>query len=236
MGLDVYVGSLARYYTGDWETLVQQRAREQGADSVVLRPSSPTKVPDPAEVGEMVERWREALNGVLSDYLQGEALAWDESEAAPYFTGKPDWDGYAALLLLAAYEENAETSWPQGVPRDWRRDPALQTSSAEDFRWSRYAALLAPELWLPQDFDFIFRFLELRGQEVLIGPSPLFLEQLRYLNDRTFSASQRDLARWRTGEAEAETNFEASAKHGLAVFLDLAESSVEYRLPVKLDY
>ena len=236
MGLDVYVGSLARYYTGDWETAVQQRAREQGADSVVLRPFSSGEDPNPSEVEEMVGRWQAALNEVLSDHLAGEPLSWDESGAAPYFTDKPGWTGYGALLLLAAYEENAETSLPEEVPPDWREDPALEASTAEDYRWSRYAALLAPELWLPQDFDFVFRFLELRGQEVLIGPSPLFLQQLRYLNSHTFSASPGDLARWRTGEVEAENEFEASAKYGLAVFLDLAEDSVEHRLPIKLDY
>ena len=236
MGLDVYVGSLARYYTGDWETVVQQRARERGMDSVVLRPFSSGEMPDPAEVWEMVGRWQLALNEVLSEHLHGEPLSWNESDAAPYFTEKLDWNGYGALLLLAAYEENAETSWPEEVPEDWQDDPALGVSSAEEFRWSRYAALLAPELWLPQDFDFIFRFLELRGQEMLMGPSPLLLAQLRYLNNRTFSASPEDFARWRTGEIEAGSNFEANAKYGLAVFLDLAESSVEHRLPIKLDY
>ena len=30
MGLDVYVGPLIRYYTGDWETIVQQIGRETG--------------------------------------------------------------------------------------------------------------------------------------------------------------------------------------------------------------
>ena len=69
---------------------------------------------------------------------------------------------------------------------------------------------------------------------MLIGPSPLLLEQLRYLNSRTFSASPEDLARWRTSEVEADSNFEAHAKYGLAVFLELAENSVAHRLPIKL--
>jgi hypothetical protein len=30
MGLDVYVGSLTRYYAGDWELIAQQAAREIG--------------------------------------------------------------------------------------------------------------------------------------------------------------------------------------------------------------
>jgi hypothetical protein len=30
MGLDIYVGSLTRYYRRDWETIVQQAGRELG--------------------------------------------------------------------------------------------------------------------------------------------------------------------------------------------------------------
>lgn len=30
MGLDIYVGSLTRYYSGDRETVIQQDARETG--------------------------------------------------------------------------------------------------------------------------------------------------------------------------------------------------------------
>jgi hypothetical protein len=40
MGLDVYVGSLTRYYTGDWETIVQQAGREMGLEVRVERPRS----------------------------------------------------------------------------------------------------------------------------------------------------------------------------------------------------
>ena len=33
MGLDVYVGSLIRYYTGNWETIVQQLGRDMLAET-----------------------------------------------------------------------------------------------------------------------------------------------------------------------------------------------------------
>lgn len=32
-------------------------------------------------------------------------LDWDERADASYFTDKPDWDCFGALVLLAAYEE-----------------------------------------------------------------------------------------------------------------------------------
>ena len=40
MGLDVYVGPLVRYYTGDWQTIVQQLGREAGTAVEVRRPAA----------------------------------------------------------------------------------------------------------------------------------------------------------------------------------------------------
>jgi hypothetical protein len=41
MGLDVYVGPLRRYYAGNWETILQQVAKESGIPVRVMRPSQP---------------------------------------------------------------------------------------------------------------------------------------------------------------------------------------------------
>ena len=38
MGLDVYVGPLTRYYSFEWETILQQAGREQGMDVHIVRP------------------------------------------------------------------------------------------------------------------------------------------------------------------------------------------------------
>jgi hypothetical protein len=41
MGLDVYVGSLTRYYARDWETIVQKWGRESGTRVEVLHQNEP---------------------------------------------------------------------------------------------------------------------------------------------------------------------------------------------------
>ena len=50
MGLDVYVGSLTRYYAHDWETAVQRLGCEQGIPVVIVRArlQSPDAITDPA--------------------------------------------------------------------------------------------------------------------------------------------------------------------------------------------
>jgi hypothetical protein len=41
MGLDIYVGTLTRYYEGSWETIIQQAGREAGTPVVQIRPAGP---------------------------------------------------------------------------------------------------------------------------------------------------------------------------------------------------
>src|SRR5687768_10259928 len=105
MGLDVYVGSLVRYYTGNWETIVQQLGRETGMHVEVRRPP----LPKPTLIGRLrallsphgadaavrdIERWRRQL-----EHQIGSHITWNEEPDAVYFTDKPAWDGYGALVL-----------------------------------------------------------------------------------------------------------------------------------------
>jgi hypothetical protein len=44
MGLDVYVGSLTRYYARDWETVIQKHARETGMPLEIVRANEPEDI------------------------------------------------------------------------------------------------------------------------------------------------------------------------------------------------
>ena len=51
MGLDVYVGAFTRYYSGQWETVVQSNAREQGYEVQIVRSANEEDdVTDPQEI------------------------------------------------------------------------------------------------------------------------------------------------------------------------------------------
>src|SRR5687768_14062080 len=95
VGLDVYVGPLTRYYTGDWETIIEQLGREGAFAVEVVRPDGEDqgeRLTDPAEVTELVLAWRTALSAAI-----GQELEWIEDPSAPVFTDKPAWDGYGSL-------------------------------------------------------------------------------------------------------------------------------------------
>jgi hypothetical protein len=95
MGLDVYVGSLTRYYTGGWETVVQQWGREHGVEVMVVRPDQGSGrlsslwgrlfkrngSSSEEKTRVAVIRWRGELGRALGGDA-GRAVDWDESAAA----------------------------------------------------------------------------------------------------------------------------------------------------------
>jgi hypothetical protein len=235
MGLDVYVGSLTRYYTRDWKTVVQRYGEQQGIPVQVVRPQGQNQAPpDRDTVLQIVESWREGLAVGLSEHF-GRFASWDESEETPYFTDKPAWDGYACLLLLAAYDEHPEFNRPKQSTSEWDQDPAWRASVDGKFR-SQYLSILTPEFWLPWDFNAVFQASDPGGREVCFGSTGGLLRQLRDLNGRTFRLDDRGIAEALAQGCEYGGPFEPAARFGLAIFLRLAQSAVLHTLPMKLDY
>jgi hypothetical protein len=238
MGLDVYVGSLTRYYLHDWETVIQQLGREQGIPVEIRHsePSPPDELKDAAEIRETVSRWRAGLKQALHGTV-GDPFDWDESPDAPYFTDKPDWDGYGGMLLLAAHDENPQLKPPKTISKQgWKDDQALRVSSDPTFP-TRYAQILAPEWWLPWDFDWPFEGMAPSLTKRIFGSAPALLRQLTDLNTRTFRGTSAQLAEWANQPIEGgDGPFAQAARLGLAIFLDLTQKAVVSRLPMLLDY
>jgi hypothetical protein len=221
VGLDVYVGSLTRYYVESSADVVERIARHQGME--VSAGQDAEEVIRAAVVG-----WRDGLSRWLGDRLDG-PLDWDESGPAPCFTDKPGWDGYGGTLLLAAHDEHPELPAPAQVSADWPDDPAYQAASAPG-AGSRYHQLLTPELWLPCRFAFTVRTQDITGEEVELGSSMALLDQLELLSTR-YRLDGRP-----PDPAADGHSLSAAAGNGLAVLRRLAERSVINQLPMKLDF
>ena len=78
MALDVYVGSLTRYYAGEWENVSERAARERGAPFRIAHPGGSANDDNDSErIQPAILAWRLALSESLGARLTA-PLEWDE--------------------------------------------------------------------------------------------------------------------------------------------------------------
>jgi hypothetical protein len=234
VGLDLYAGSLTRYYAHDWENAVQRAGREMGVPVTVVQPE-PDEETDPDKIREAVLGWREGVNEALAHALPA-PIDWDESPEAPYFTDRPTWEGYSSLLLWAAYAEHPDLPRPRRPVEEWTEDPAFRLSHDPEHR-SAYPTLVRDtELWLPADFRFGFTVADVTGREVAVGSAHALRDELAALNARTWRADAETVARWRRERYEDDSPLPIVARFGFAVFSALVEAAIAHRLVLKMDW
>jgi len=241
MGLDIYVGSLSRYYAHDWETVIQRQGREQGIPVVIQRANeTEDAVTDPATIRELTLTWRFAMSAHLRQAgVIEQDLEWSEDPQTPYFTDKPG-ECFAALQVLAAYEERGKplfgATFPKTLDPQWQQD-SVWKGRVKATLAPRYSHLYGIEFWLPADFSKTFEAPSPAGKRVWMGSVFHLLRQLEMLNERTYMGAPAELAHWRLEmPVGTDANFEPRAKTGMAIMLELASAAARERLPIVLDY
>ena len=152
MGLDIYAGTLTRYYSHNWKTVVQQWAEKNGYTFNRITPDG-----EPADDGEElspseVENWRDQILAAIAQLGQEPYTPWPEDNERPYYTDKPDWDAFGAMLLVAACHTYDEPV-PSTVEKGWNFGehplvPAIHTMSRCLPPW-RKAGTSGSILWSP---------------------------------------------------------------------------------------
>ena len=233
MALDVYVGSLTRYYAGDWENVADKAARARGEQT--SRGTFVGRSTDITRIGSRLLEWRNTLARSLGDNI-AEPLEWDESAQAPHFTARPGWNGFGSLVLWAAYAEHPSMRAPPALPEAWDDDPALVRCNADGFR-SRFSHLVRNvELWLPCAFRFTFEGQDVDGRRIVVGSVTTLASQLADLNAATWKVDGDGVASWGRRPPTAEASLEQRACYAFAVMTDLVRQAVDHGLPMKLDY
>lgn len=87
MGLDIYAGTLTRYFTRNWKTHVQKMAEIKGYKFCLYHPKVAIKpIEDPAQIREIHHalcQWRDELGSTIQPNLP--APLWDEDTDEEYF-------------------------------------------------------------------------------------------------------------------------------------------------------
>ncbi len=235
MRMIIYVGSLTRYYIGDWQV-----PGELPAPTVVLKPASED---DPRSVAEQVRTevtaWQFSLRHALRTHhasLSDLALEWEESAQSFSHVSHMPLAAYAALLLRAAYDEQ-HLAPPVHMVSDWTHDPALRASTDPSFH-SRYAQLLyGTQLWLPAHFDLVFSAPDAGSQTVLIGSLESLAQQLRALNAHTWQMEENRaaLSQHLDHLSNQEATLDALAQYGFIHLWLAADIAREAHLPMRID-
>ena len=87
MGLDIYAGTLTRYYSHNWKTVVQQWAEENGYTFNRItpdgEPADNEEELSPAEIQAAVEDWRDQILAAISQPNQPHYTPWPEDNERP---------------------------------------------------------------------------------------------------------------------------------------------------------
>jgi hypothetical protein len=235
MALDVYVGSLTRYYAGAWENPTERAARERGVPLPGRALGQAQAATSHTRIRTRVLAWRTALAQALGARIQA-PLDWDETDEARWFTDRPGWDGFGSLVLWAAYAEHPSLRLPETLPEEWdHEDVALRRSTAEGFK-SRYSHLVRNvEMWLPVAFEITFEGEDVSGHRVVMGSVSTLRRQLADLNASTWKASTTEVAGWARARPE-RGGVEECARFAFSIFCELARLAEVERLPMKLDH
>lgn len=252
MGLDIYAGTLTRYYARNWKTIAQQSAEASGMGYQVIRPDEEDVITDPAVIQPDMQQWSEAVSAALvMEDGQGQQ-PWIEDNERPYYTNKPDWCAFGVLQLFAACKQYG-LPVPETIPRDWdpyKDETVLRALNDPELNWSLFSSA---EWWLPYDACFVFRGQSPVGTELTFGTSGLLKAELEVINQKSWNADEAAILSWEDTEgypadghmengvfvrdaANAEFPVESLAKFAFSILYRAALFSLENRVPILLDY
>ena len=259
MGLDIYAGTLTRYYAHNWKTSVQQWAEENGYTFNRItpdgEPADDGEELSPAEVQAAVENWRDEILSAISQPGQPPYAPWPEDNEKPYYTDKPDWDAFGAMLLVAACHTYNEPV-PPTVEKNWDfgEHPLISRLASDEERvWSLFRGAT---WWLPLSDAFFFQGPLPTDDQAMIATLGGLRKELEKLNQLAWQADEDTILGWADTEGypvdgaigpdgqyskadipeHTEYGTESLAKFAFSMFWRAMRFAEEQQVPVLLDF
>ncbi|MBR6044200.1 MAG: hypothetical protein IKP47_01055 [Ruminococcus sp.] len=213
MGLDIYAGTMTRYYARNWLTSVQQWGLEHGMQVNIVRPEGQEdeNIASPEEIIAGVTDWRRGLIEWLGDNIEGEPHWSEDNDATPYYTDKPDWDAAEALLLYACAKWLGKEP-PATVRKNF---DVYETELYKEFTERKQGAvsLFDSELWwLPLNDPLMFRVPLPTGQEKTLSTVGMLKLELDAINAIEWNASEEEIISWRDSEGYPDDAYYSKEK------------------------
>lgn len=252
MGLDIYAGTLTRYYTHNWKTVTQQFAEANGIKFETFRPQQDSDDElSVDEVKEIVSQWRSnIINGLQ---LDPEPLWNEDYDTTPYYTDKPDWDALSALLLYIAAKYS-----DKDVPATIQKNIDIYSHPiVEEFLKNKDFQLTLFDgngWWLPIEQNIMFNYVLPNSEESPLTTSALLLEELKRYNAFEWNADRDTIISWSKtegypadatyspeagyGETKIHEEYETEslAKFAFSILWQAAEFSLEHGVVIVYDF
>ena len=259
MGLDIYAGTLTRYYAHNWKTVVQQWSEEHGFAFHKITPEGEQVTDEteltPAEIQKIMERWRDQILTSITQPGQAPYTPWPEDNEKPYYTDKPDWDALGAMLLVAACGTYGEPISPT-VEKNWdfSEHPAIdRLAKDQELIWSLFRGAT---WWLPLSDPFLVQGPLPTGDTAIIGTVGGLRQELERLNELAWQADEETILGWETTEgyptdgtidsngkitkadmpAHTQYDTQSLAKFAFSLFWQAMRFAEEQQVPILLDY
>ena len=251
MGLDIYAGTLTRYYTHNWKTQAQMFAEANGINFQTIRNESVENELSSEEIKEIVTQWKDTI---IKGLQLNPAPLWNEDyDSTPYYTNKPDWDALHALLLYIA-AKYTKKEVPKTVEKNF---DCFNHPIVKEFIESKEFLLTLFDgngWWLPIDQNIIFNYVLPNSQKSPLATSTLLFEELKTYNSIEWKADRETILSWSstegyptdftynkdTGLNEISINeiydTVSLAKFAFSILWQAAEFSMKYGVVILFDY
>lgn len=201
MGLDIYSGKLTRYYSRNWKNISQQLAEEKGYKCVMTDGDGNEigPVEDKAEIDQIREtviQWADNIAANINPPFT--VPLWDETIECDYYTDKPDWLAFGALVMLQACHY-LNRPLPEFVENGWNvfEEPLVKEAVSKKIANSLLADVY---LWLPIPSDIIFVTAYPTGNEDSISTVSRLKQELDELNRHLWKADEATIFSWRNNK------------------------------------
>lgn len=198
MGLDIYSGKLTRYYSRNWKTIVQQLSEGNGQKCVMTDGcgNEIKSAEDKAEIDQIrdaVTGWMDNLAANLNPSLS--TPLWDETAECDYYTDKPDWEAFGALVMLQACT-SLKRPLPEYAESGWNAfgEPVVKKAMSKKIANSLLSNVT---LWLPIPENAVFVTAFPAGNEGPISTVSLLKQELKELNRQIWKADEATILSWR---------------------------------------
>ncbi|MGN0569865.1 MAG: hypothetical protein ACI4N4_05100 [Candidatus Fimenecus sp.] len=252
MGLDVYAGTLTRYYMHNWKTVSQQFAEANGLKFQTIRSQQENEDNLSLQaVQEIVTEWQ---NSIVKGLNLNPIPLWNEDyNATPYYTDKPDWDALSALLLYIA-SKYSHKEVPTTIIKNidiYKHPIVLEFLETKDFQLSLFDG---NGWWLPINKNIMFNYVLPNSEKSVLATSSLLLEELKVYNSFEWNADRNTIISWSKTEgylvdtiysketgleqvSEHQTyNTESLAKFAFSILWQAAEFSLEHGVVIIYDF